>query len=96
MDRLSHRTGVTWKWRVAFACTAFAVLLLPAVATQVSGEVNWGAEDFFAAAGLLAAAWAAIEVLFRAVQTVRARLMGTSLALIALLAIWAQLAVGIF
>ncbi len=95
MEHITRRARITKTWRVAYACFALAVLLVPAAAMQVSKGVNWGAEDFVAAAGLLGIAWAAVEVLFRVVERRPARVIGTSLAVIGVLAVWAQLAVGI-
>ena len=96
MGHITQRVGITRNWRLGYACFALAVLLVPAAAMQVSKGVHWGAEDFGAAAGLLAVAWAAIELVFRAFEAPSARIAGTSLAVIGVLAVWAQLAVSIF
>jgi hypothetical protein len=73
---------------------AGALLLLPAIAMQFSTEVNWGPGDFLAAAALLGATGAALEII-AALPRRQWRRRGTLLALAVLLVIWAELAVGI-
>ena len=76
--------------------TAGAILLLPALAMLVTDQVNWGAEDFAAAALLLGSAGLAFEATVRVVQGTATR-VGIGLALLAaLLVVWAELAVGLF
>ena len=75
---------------------AAALLLLPLAAMQFTSDVNWGAEDFLAAALLLGGGGLALEVMVRLVQGARARL-AIGLAIAAAFAlIWVELAVGIF
>jgi hypothetical protein len=57
--------------------------------------MNWGMEDLAAAAGLLLAAALALTAVFRIVQSRRWRAILTVAVLVAVLAVWAQLAVGI-
>lgn len=87
-DRLSWRR---WMWGALLA-----LLLLPAIAMPFSAEVNWGVEDFAAAALMLGALGAGTEMASRiAVRPVWRMAMGAAvIAIIAL--IWAQAAVGIF
>ena len=59
-------------------------------------EVNWGIEDFAAAALLLGGAGLALEAVLRFVRGTGARL-GLGLAIgVALMLVWAELAVGLF
>jgi hypothetical protein len=72
------------------------ILLVPAIAMQFTDGVDWGAEDFAAGAGLLAAG-AIVYVL--AARLVHKPLQHALVALLLVLAVglvWAQLAVGIF
>lgn len=41
-------------WRCAFVVLAAVVPLFPAIAMTVSTDIVWGADDFLAAAGILA------------------------------------------
>ncbi len=80
--------------RVALATAA--LLLVPLAAMQLTRDVNWGAEDFLAAAVLLGGTGLAHVFLARLLRTPRRRiLLGAGLGLALLLA-WAELAVGIF
>ena len=58
--------------------------------------MNWGAEDFLAAAILLTGAGVGVWTVRRFAPTAGLRLIGYALLLTALLLIWAELAVGIF
>ena len=58
--------------------------------------MNWGAEDFIAAAILLGGAMAGVWAVRRYAPNPTMRLIGYALVLAALLLIWAELAVGIF
>lgn len=80
---------------MAFACLAAGVLLAPAVAMMFSNEVNWGSEDFLAAAVLLLALWTGLEVVQLVCRTHLARLIGSLVLVLVVVAIWGQLAVGI-
>ena len=84
------------RWRVAGWGLAGAILLVPLVAMAFTAEMNWGAEDFLAAAILLGGFGLAFEL---AVRVTRSRLirMVTGLVLgTLLLLVWAELAVGLF
>lgn len=74
---------------------AGALLALPAIAMQLGGDVQWGPGDFLAAALLLGATGAALEII-AALPHRRWRSRGAVLAIAVLLLIWAELAVGIF
>ncbi len=58
--------------------------------------MNWGAEDFAAAAVLIGGAAMGIWVVRRFAPNGMLRLFGYALVLAALVLIWAELAVGIF
>lgn len=72
-----------------------ALLLLPAIAMRVTDEVSWGPGDFVVAAVLLLAAGTAI-VLATRLRSRAHRFGAIGLVTIALLVIWAELAVGLF
>jgi hypothetical protein len=59
MSKSAHRSAV----RIALA-TAF-ILLLPLVAMQITGEVDWGLADFVLAAALLGATGLVLELAVR-------------------------------
>lgn len=96
MTAIATRSTFAHPWRHAGWGLAALVLLLPAVAMQLTSEVNWGPGDFVVAAGLLGLTGLAIEgaVRLTASPLRRAALVAGALAL--LLLIWAELAVGIF
>ena len=72
------------------------VLLVPAIAMQFSTEVNWGAEDFLAAAALLFCAGAAMAIGWRRTRSPALRTAITSAIALCLALVWAELAVGLF
>lgn len=85
------------KGRLRLALWAFAGLLLlaPAIAMQITPEMNWGPRDFLAAGLLIVGAGLGIEL---AVRLVKSRAwMFTMIAAVVLLAllVWAELAVGL-
>ena len=75
---------------------ACLLLAIPLVAMQFTAEVNWGAEDFAAAAVLIAGLGVAIEFAVAKVRVPARRFAAIGLAVLAFLAVWAELAVGIF
>lgn len=83
------------RWRVAGWGLAGAILLVPLVAMAFTAEMNWGAEDFLAAAVLLGGFGLAFELAVRVTRNRVVRVV-TGLALSALLLlVWAELAVGL-
>ena len=82
--------------RIAGWSLAGALLLAPLLATQFTTAVNWGAEDFIAAATLLGGAGLAIEATIRLVRGTAARIMLGSAILAGVSLIWAHLAIGVF
>jgi hypothetical protein len=89
------RPGLPPSWRLALWGAIVALLALPAVAMQFTREVNWGPGDFVAAAVLLGLTGLGLELAARAPIGRAARLFAAALVLLALLVIWAQLAVGL-
>ena len=81
--------------RLALWGAIVALLALPAVAMQFTREVNWGPGDFVAAAVLLGLTGLGLELAARAPIGRAARFFAAGLVLLALLVIWAQLAVGL-
>ena len=83
------------RWRVAGWGLAGAILLVPLVAMAFTAEMNWGAEDFLAAAVLLGGFGLAFELAVRVTRNPIVRVV-TGLALgTLLLLVWAELAVGL-
>jgi len=78
------------------AAGTLLLLMVPLVAMQLTREVAWGPEDFLVGGSLLFAAGAAIVLSWRKLSTTRARIGAASVIGLALLAIWAELAVGLF
>ena len=88
-----HRVGLG---RMGAWGGAAAVLLVPLVAMQFTSEVNWGPEDFLAAALMLGAAGLAFELTLRLTRNPTYRLIAAVGIGIAFMLTWAELAVGIF
>ena len=78
-----------------YASVIALILLVPLVAMQFTSEVSWNAADFIAAGGLLFTAAAGHALASRYVHTRRQRIMVSLVVLLALLIVWAELAVGI-
>ena len=76
--------------------TPFILLLIPLIAMQFTDEVNWGLFDFIIAGALLLSTGLLFELIMRKVKTVNYRIAISVILLLALLLIWAELAVGIF
>ena len=74
---------------------AALLLLIPAVAMHVTSEINWGPLDFLAAAVLLGGAGICLELVVRFTQGKLARTVFGGLVVLAMLLVWAELAVGI-
>ncbi|MBL8553293.1 MAG: hypothetical protein JNL41_03370 [Phenylobacterium sp.] len=84
------------RWRLAMWGGAAALLLAPAVAMQVTGEVNWGREDFAVFAGMLIGACGAFEVAAWMTPRPAYRIAAGLVIAAIFVLIWAQLAVGVF
>lgn len=74
---------------------AGALLLVPLASMPLGGPFDWDAFDFAAAAVLLAGAGLAFELAMATLRTRTARRAAGALVALALLATWAELAVGI-
>ena len=74
---------------------ASSLLLIPAVAMQLTREVNWGPGDFLAAFLLIAGTGTAWVLLSRKLVTKAARTVAGMILGAALLLVWAELAVGL-
>ncbi|MBP2284147.1 putative integral membrane protein [Flavobacterium sp. CG_23.5] len=72
------------------------ILLVPLVAMQFTDEVKWTFFDFIAAAVLLFSSGLALELILQKVKTTRSRFIAGAVVCIALMLVWAELAVGIF
>lgn len=75
---------------------AGALLLVPLASMLLGGPFDWDAFDFAVAAVLLVGTGLAFELAMATLRTRRARRVAGALIALALLATWAQLAVGIF
>ncbi|TWJ09201.1 hypothetical protein JN10_0828 [Altererythrobacter ishigakiensis] len=87
----NHRVG---RW--LFLLVASAIMLVPAVAMQITSEVNWGLEDFGAMGLMLIVAGLLMEASSRVTNTTLQTGLGVSFIILAFFAVWAELAVGIF
>jgi len=72
------------------------LLLIPLIAMQFTDEVNWSILDFVIAGTLLFGTGVLCELALRKIKSFKYRLAILTCILLVLLAIWAELAVGIF
>jgi hypothetical protein len=81
---------------VAVAGVTLFLLLLPLTAMQFTPKVRWGLEDFLVAGGLIFGAGVGMVLAARYTKRtgLRVAIMGTIA--LALVVVWAELAVGIF
>ena len=82
--------------RAIYWTLAALVLLLPAIAMNLSAEVAWGPGDFALMAGLLGMVGLGIELALRAALTFKLRAMAIAAMVGMFLLVWAELAVGLF
>ena len=95
---MTHANGLVQASHIRIAAWGLVAmaLLAPLVAMRFTSEVNWGIGDFVAAAALLGGAGLALEAVLRFVRGTGARI-GLGLAIgVALLLVWAELAMGLF
>ena len=78
------------------AALTAAVLMMPLVAMQFTGEVDWTGSDFLIAGILLMVTGLAFVLASRTVKTTRQRVLVGGLIALAFVYVWAELAVGIF
>lgn len=81
---------------VIILAIVLALLSLPLIAMQFSNEVKWDAVDFLVMGILLLGTGFSIEFVIRIVKSLKMRIVLSSIVLIALILVWAELAVGIF
>ena len=72
------------------------LLLVPAIATKISGEVNWSFMDFIVMGALLVLLATAVEIVLRLVTKRSHRLILSIVVLVLFLLTWAELGVGLF
>jgi len=72
------------------------ILAIPLVAMQFTSEVVWTSGDFLMAALLLISAGTIIVLALRRVRSMPGRALVVAAVVVALLLVWAQLAVGLF
>ena len=76
--------------------TVVLLLLIPLIAMQFTDEVDWKLSDFVGMGVLLLGTGLLCEVVLRKVKKIGHRIIICGTILVALLLIWAELAVGIF
>jgi hypothetical protein len=72
-----------------------AILALPLLGMQFSAEVNWSAADFALMGALLIGTGCLLALVARNVATPRYRMLAGAGLVLALLLVWAELAVGV-
>lgn len=82
--------------RVLYLLACAALLSIPAIAMQFTSEVAWGPGDFLVMGALLLALGAGAELALRTARSRTGMIVGIALATVLFLAVWAELAVGIF
>lgn len=94
---VTERSGTQNSWRAMLWGGLAIVLSLPALAMSLGAEgVDWSISDFIVMSGLLAVFGFTIEAFARLFPSWPARLATMSLALLIVIAIWVELAVGVF
>lgn len=81
---------------IGIVLTVVILLLIPLIAMQFTNEVNWALSDFVVMGGLLPGTGLLCELVMRKVKKIEYRIVICGAVLVALLLIWAELAVGIF
>lgn len=94
-NRLDPQHSIGKSISYVVAATA-AVLMIPLVAMQFTGEVNWTGSDFVVAAILLMVTGLAFVFASRKLKTAKRRIVAGGLIALAFVYVWAELAVGIF
>lgn len=93
---MNERKAARGMWRAILWGGLALVLALPAAAMQFTREVDWTASDFVIMGLLLAALGLGIEAAMRWLRDWPARLAAATAVVLVFLAIWAELAVGVF
>ena len=84
------------KRRVTILSIAVGLLFIPLLAMHFSNDVHWKFFDFLVAGVLLIGTGLAFEFMVRKIKTIRYKILFGIVLFVALLLIWAELAVGIF
>lgn len=87
---------MTNKRLIVIVLVVILLLLIPLIAMQFTNEVNWTLIDFVVAGFLLLISSLMCERVLRKVDKIKHRFAICIAILVALLIIWAELAVGIF
>ncbi len=83
-------------WRMAGRSIVAAVVFVPLVALRLTGEVDWTLGDFVFAAVMLGGTWVLLETVVESSAARRRKIVWSAVIVLALLAVWVELAVGIF
>lgn len=83
-------------WRIVLWGVLASILAAPLIAMQFTEEVRWDVADFAAGAALLTCLGTTVEFVSRACLQPRTKALVMSAALLALLLVWADAAVGVF
>lgn len=94
-DTTAHSPKLLNGWRLAGWGSLLALLILPALAMQMTDEVNWTASDFVFAAVLLGFLGTVVELAARFAQRGMAQVGYILAGLTAFLTFWSNAAVGI-
>ncbi len=81
---------------IGIVLTVALLLLIPLIAMQFTDEVNWTLFDFVVMGILLLGTGLMCELVMRKVKKIGYRIAICGALLLALLIIWAELAVGVF
>ena len=81
---------------VGIVLAVTVILLIPLIAMQFTDSVNWSFLDFLIAGFLLLSSGFLSELVIRKVKVTRFRNLIVFAIILALLLIWAEMAVGIF
>ena len=94
---LNQPSGVRNAWRLMLWGGLALLLALPALAISLGAEgVDWSATDFVIMGTLMAVLGLTIEAVMRFAKSWPARLAACGVAVLVFLAIWVELAVGVF
>ncbi|WP_367174834.1 hypothetical protein [uncultured Chryseobacterium sp.] len=88
---------ITQKQRsIAIYATALTILAIPLIGMQFTNEINWSGFDFLIAGILLFTTAFVIDFIMTKVKMESKRFLYIAAAVIVLILLWAELAVGIF
>nr|WP_297985382.1 hypothetical protein [uncultured Chryseobacterium sp.] len=81
---------------IAIYATALTILAIPLIGMQFTNEINWSGFDFLIAGILLFTTAFVIDFIMTKVKMESKRFLYIAAAVIVLILLWAELAVGIF